>query len=441
MQFTGLPIDLLIPYNSARFFLEGIAFAAQDVVPTWSITDRGPLSSLVIAFFFSLFRINEFGEWLVPNPKSYSIAYLILVFLNTLAIPALYLVLVSFSRRTAVLALLLLLSSYFFFVNILFPWPKFFAAALFLFAIYLREQRLRFASGLMLGASLLAHDSLIFAIAVFLLFDCFRKFRIEDFSLRTIGRQLQLLLPIALAFSLIYLPWIFTKAIAAPSGGNRLLYLQILCDKSESVIMRPFTETLIEYLKNKPISELLGVRLGNLWYPFDISHPWQQIKQYWSAPLKLIRSISQLSFYQYIFAVGLPTFVAACLSLRKWRRIGNPTACFTSNFFLISVAAVIPAAIAFGCPLNTTAHVWAYPAILAASAAAAVVASRSYLATFMVIPIALLNNGLFLNAELYRKRLAPLVEVQAVTVQILIFCLCLLLLCGKFCQTVKENND
>ena len=146
-------------------------------------------------------------------------------------------------------------------------------------------------------------------------------------------------------------------------------------------------------------------------------------------------------FYQYIFAVGLPTFIAACVSLRSWRQIGNTMAPFTSSFFIISVAAVVPAALAFGCSLNTTAHVWAYPAVLAAAAAAATVASSSYLACFIIVSIALLNNGLFINSELYHKRLVPLVGVDAMLLQILIYCLCLLLLCGKFCQSIRVKND
>jgi len=255
-------------------------------------------------------------------------------------------------------------------------------------------------------------------------------------KLKSISNEIS---PILLGLIVTYLPWVLAKQLYGPESSGRLLYFQILCDKTAEASNQSFTTALLVYLKENPISEIILIRLENLLYPFDVTHPAAQFKQYWMSPLKLVKSISQLAFYQYIFVIGVPVFIAAMVSLvGRFRK----EEVFFNKLFLISLSAVLPAAIAFGCPLSSWAHVWAFPAVLGSVAAAGFVLSHRGFGFVILFAAALLNNILFLHSEIYRKRFIPVASSTDLAYQLFPLAICLLLLSYMyFSPNLKEGNE
>lgn len=370
---TGLPIDNLIPFNFARYFVEEIPFSALEVVPTWDALSRGPLSGLGTAAVFTLLGVTESGHWLETSGGVFFVFQCFLIYLNALSLLLImYFAGRFFGRSASAFSLMLLGSSYFYFVNVIFSWPKFLMAYFVVFALFsmfvVRGRRAGVAAGVFWGAAVLSHDMgwfYLFPAYVLLLLRASRCHLLEksgaglpDESFREIVTKLLLA---AVLFVVVVSPWSVVKNLSYREP-SRLFYLHLFCLKDKDLGAVTFFQALESYLQSNSLVEIAQVKLDNLLYPFNLLHPLAEVVRQFPDPLAMLSSYSHLVFYQLIFALGPPFFFLLLLGVSWESRRVVPR-----DFYWIAASglfALLPPAALFGCPLSTWNHHWAYPAFL-----------------------------------------------------------------------------
>ena len=359
----SLPIDNLIPYNTARFFLERISPLEREVVPTWNVLERGPVSGLLVASVFFLLRVKEYGAWLSPDEDSYFIYQQLLMFLNSFALVAVWEVASKFGgRRAGSFSVLFLISTFFFLLNTVYTWPKFFMASLLLLSLVMGFHYRKFAfSGLLFALSVFIHDSAVFCLPGYfavLIWQIFvgKKYRKKDF--------IHLLL-----FSVFpILSWQLIKS-SYSVDSSRMLYHHLLCWQEVELPKEPIFLAYVDYLKNQSLSDLLALKISNLWYPFDLFHVFDaNIKSVAS----LYNALSHLSFFQFVHGVSFIAVAMVIFSICVERGQSK-----TRSLVLVTFGALFFAAIVYGCRLSTWSHHWAYPAFLTTSIVVGLQASVS----------------------------------------------------------------
>ena len=369
----ALPIDNMLPYNFSRYLLSDINPNSIDVFPGWRAGERGPIGGLLNAVVFFLFGIEERGGWLEVTPGYYFIFHTLLSFLNLLSLLAAYTVAEKhFGRRSAVLCCIMLMTSYFYFVNALFSWPKLLSAYYILAALLLAEERLprlNLLVGSFLALGPLSHDSALFsAIAYFALMTFSGLWRE-----RSIVRLVKGLAAPLTGFIVTYLPWLAFKTLYT-KPSSRLLYMHLFCDTREGIEGTPFRDYLDAYLAKYTPFEILSIKLQNVWYPFDVTAMFDRIALYWNSPLTLINFVASDTFLRFFYSVGLP--LMAVFGVALWRLRREPGYHPLWIYLAVGFGTLPFVAAISGCPNNTVNHIWAYPAFLAVAIAVGASVSR-----------------------------------------------------------------
>ena len=266
----------------------------------------------------------------------------------------------------------MLMTSYFYFVNALFSWPKLLSAYYILTALLLAEERTK-RTNLLCGAFLalapLSHDSALFSeIAYFALLTLYTLWHHRAFV--PLARSLALPL---VGFVSTYLPWLLFKTLYT-KPSSRLLYMHLFCDTREGIEGTPFREYLDAYLAKYTPLEIVGIKLQNIWYPFDVTALFDRIALYWHSPLTLINFIASDTFLRFLYSVGVPLAIIFLAAL--WRLRNAPGYRALLVYLAVGLTTLPFVAAISGCPNNTVNHIWAYPAFLAVAIAVGAMVAR-----------------------------------------------------------------
>ncbi len=365
---SHLAIDNIIAYDFSRVLVEDISPLAYEVVPGWQFTDRGPLAGVLTALCFRILGLEEHSHWLGVSPGLYYLYQALLTYLNTSALFLVFLLSERYwGRWSAAATMLILGSSYFFFINSLFTWPKFYGAALLMLGVAVASEAIRkqsdagrnlvgFLGGALLAAALLSHETASFALAAFFLaltllaipFVRIALFGGIELSLRTCCS-------IPLGWFLTYLPWILVK-YSIGASENKLLYTHLLCSPDPDLKTAGFLTAVGGYLTQNGLSEILLTRWQNISYPLDFTHAGGTYRLLLDSPFQFLWSTSHLAFYQMIHSVGLPllplVLCALFTSRVKLREAGL--------LLLTGAGSLLVTGLLFACPLSTVNHTWGY---------------------------------------------------------------------------------
>ncbi len=419
MALSSLAIDNLIPYNVARYLLEGIPMADLPVVPDWSAGDRGPLAGLFVATFFSLLQLRDLAAWDIAAPGLVFVYHVVLSVLNGLAVVAVANISREvFGRRSAAIALLLLLTTHFCFVNVLFSWPKFLVAYFFLTGLtFLIRPHSRIVAGAFLAAALLSHDSALFCVL-----GVFAAVIIQLLMRRRLDllRQAAVL---ALCFSLLYAPWPLYKALRVPSA-NKLVLLHVFDADPNRVADMTFRQAADEYFVNNSAAELLRARWVNLTHPFDLSYVFRHRRHWQKNPKALVEESLELSFNRIILSLGVWTFLLLLLSLFQLPKgLDPPKKKLIFGLLAGGYGGLLVSTALFGANPMTLTYVWGYPAFAVSVIPVAGLLSKASILSALTLGLVLACNlaqAVLLFFLSGWTKVASFVDYQVLLVQVVL---------------------
>lgn len=360
MDLSSLPIDNMIPYNFARYVLNRIDPNSINVIDVWKASDRGPIAALSFAGIALALGLSDPGPWSSGAPGVFFIYQAFITFLNLFSLFAVWTLAREFATpRAAALSLLTLLTGSFYFVNVLFSWPKFLMAYFVLTAIALQVLRASpVLTGTFAAAASLSHDSAAFCVAgigLLILCSCYQL----KGNLRARAMPL---IHFVLGYALLTSPWSLYKKLYSPPSP-RLIYFHLFCDTRESLNSTSFSEALQYYLAHNGINDILYTKIYNLFFPFDISAPFKFLDLPLSTYfVELFNNIPGETFQRYIWGVS-PFIFLVLLSIFGKRRKAE-VAKQLLPFIWVTFGALFFVALLSGCLGNSASHVWAAPAIL-----------------------------------------------------------------------------
>ncbi|OVE79952.1 hypothetical protein BVY02_01770 [bacterium J17] len=403
---SDFPIDNLLPYNFSRYLLEGVSFSELEIVPTWSALDRGPIAGLLAACFSLLLGVSDGSHWLSAAPENYFVFQSLMTYLNILPLFAAWLIAGKiWGKSSQVLLLAFLATSYFAFLNVSYTWPKFLMTYFLLAGLYL----IYFKNRLLMGATfislaVLTHQIAWFAVPLVVVFEFLNW-------LRTRGANIHLRLKAIVAFLLVLSPWYLVKQFS-PSPPQRMLRLHLFCDMESELVDLSLFAAVARFVEEQGITGVITTRLGNLFYPFDLTHGGASWLMHWANPVQLFSSLSHLVAYQYIFALGLPAFLLFIMHF-FYRDKNNEKSKALPQFIATSFGMLLPAVILFACPQSTINHHWAYPAFIVGAMLAATTASRGGLLVSTLFSLAIASNAFYFVLRYYfQGKVAALMQMS-----------------------------
>ncbi len=382
-RITSLPIDNLIPYNISRYLQGRINPNDLDVVPNysggtgWKLGERGPLGGVFAATISLLLGTEERNGWLATSPGPFFVYQFTLSYLNLLSLLGCYLITRrAIGRRAALIVVALLTTNYFYLLNIIFSWPKMLAAYFSMAAVFLwtnKALRARFTIGLFLGLAMLSHDMAMFTnlglISYFAISVPLRKLFQggEKLGREQLAKNLSGILQYAAGFLLPLLPWKIAKSFYL-TPSPQLLFMHLFCDTQPGIENTPLSIYVPQYLAEHPLTELLSIRISNLFFPFNLGKTFTLLAEHWRDPILLINLISMEMFLRFLPAIGLlivPIFAFAALHLLRSAFGSDTTLRWTLPYLLAGFGALPWYALAGGCAEYTVNHHWVYAAFLA----------------------------------------------------------------------------
>lgn len=361
---VNLPVDNFLPYQGARIIVDRLSANTFDVAGGWKFSDRGPLAAFATATVFLFADINEGDHWSEASRGLVFIYQILVSALNLLALLVVYYIcLECFGLYPAVLASLFLCSNYFFIINIAFTWPKFFMIFYFFLGLYFIKKPVPlWIPGMLTGAALLSHNSVVFslpALGLFLLFYLSKKYSLSLLKPKELFLSSLKAWPFIFGFIATIAPWSYYKKFYAPES-KKLLFMHLLCDQSDKMPSGSFKLAFIDHITNTPIEKLLHTALINLVYPVDVVYTWGAFRLFGSNPFYALNSLSSYTFFQLYLAVGILAFLGFIFALfisYKDRKIKN-----LIYIVLISFSSYPVASALFACERTTHNHHCGYPA-------------------------------------------------------------------------------
>ncbi len=363
MMITGLPVDLIIPYNFSRIMLEGIDPNSVDIVPGWGAGDRGPIAAILNSAVFYMAGLKESANWMGSSQGLFFLYQTLVIALNSLGLVVVWFFTYErYGSRAAAYASVALLSCYFVALNMMFAWPKFFMAAILIASLWLWFEHKRwFLSGLIAGLAMLSHDSAIFTIAAFGAFafalKVYEVLKIKNVPLFGAIRDLAIY-PIGFCFALS--PWLIAKAVFFKSSP-RLLYMHLFCYTDENLEGVTLSSLARDYFQENGLLGALKIRLDNMVYPFDYRPVFEAVSESGSGLYSFIGYISPYQFLQAGVSFGPFLLLLFVLSIfQQWQ--GRDLQLLMLN--LVAFLSLFFVSLISGCSGNTVSHIWAYPAFL-----------------------------------------------------------------------------
>lgn len=328
--------DNYIPYRQAQFFINRSDPAKDSFINEWGVHffQRTPLMGAVTANYFNLLNDKPPLDYTwsansIDLGLTYAKFQIIASVLNAIFIvPAFFLLIKLFNKRTAAVTCLFLAVSQFFIYNAVFSWPKSFVAFFILLSwLLLLEKTTRYTllAGIASGIAYLAHDLAILYIAASVIFLLANK-------------RFREILIFAGSSVVFAIPWMFTASIIYNRPSSFILY-----PFSVNGLPQPGQEKQIfsQFLHTSPLRHIY-VRLANFFYIFS---PYQLLTS--EGGQDLGRRIWALGLYSVSGAIGLGLIVPATIgALKKLRDLG---------FWILVITPVLFSVLIIGWPKGLAA--------------------------------------------------------------------------------------
>ncbi len=259
--------DNYVPYRQAQFILNRSDPAKDSFIGEWGVTffQRTPLMGAVTASYLNMLHEKPpiAYTWSVDGADphhTYLQFQIIASVLNALFIvPAFFLLVRLFNKKTALITSLFLVPSQFFLYNAVFSWPKSLVAFFVLLSwLLLLENRLRYTilAGIAGGVAYLTHDLALLYLGASLLFLLWNR-RFRDSLIVLTG------------WLVFALPWLLVSAVRYHKPSSFILYPLSIKD-----IPQPEQKPQIihQFFHTSPL-RLAFIRLENLTYllsPFQL---------------------------------------------------------------------------------------------------------------------------------------------------------------------------
>jgi hypothetical protein len=323
--------DNYIPYRQAQFFINRSDPAKDSFIGEWGVTffQRTPLLGAVTANYFSLLgeKVPVDYTWSVNGAdpdKTYAQFQVIAAVLNALFIvPAFFLLVKLFNRKTAVITCLFLIPSQFFLYNAVFSWPKSLVAFFIILSwLLILENRLRYTllAGIASGIAYLAHDLAVLYIGASVLLLLWNK-RFRETILFGIT---------SVAFAV---PWVLVSNLIYHKQSSFILYpistVDIPQPEQKSQVIRQFLHT-------SPL-HFLSIKIQNLLY---LLSPYQLFTS--EGGQAGFRRLWALGIFSIPGSLGIGLMVPAGLGILK--RLQG------SSFWVLALTPVILSTIVIGWP-------------------------------------------------------------------------------------------
>lgn len=439
-----LPPDNLLSYNFSRYIVERLDPKELEILPTWSISDRGPLSGLVNAAIFLLLGLKETRPWLDATPELFFVYQGVMMFLNLTALFCIGLLGHElFGKRVSGMAMALITSSAFFYQNTIYTWPKAFATFYILCAVYVFTRRLSAHPvspglvGVLLAGSVLCHPLGSLYVLGFCVVIAFLWLVRRDAKLRTLLREMGIIL---ISFLVVHLPWSLFKWFFVPSS-SRMMYLNLFCRQDEAVTKESFSSVLSSYFGQHGVWDILQLKFANFIYPFDITylteHSWYYLRRPWA----IVPAISPLTFYQFIPAFGLVSSAVLVVALGRVLFRGRSMDGTLALLFWTGWCSLLIACIFFGCEGASVNHTWAYLAFFISSLLVSCELERMGKFGSLICLIALVSNSLVTAQYFYRDAGMKLVKFGSGPYLGVLAALYLVVWCFAGWQTLGRRHD
>lgn len=391
MLLTNLSTDNLIPYNFSRYFVERRDPNSVEVVPTWRAGERGPLAGAVTATVFIALDLKESAPWNETSAGTYFVYQALGTYLNCLALLVVWIVAVQLSERlssepnaakaTGFYAMVLAGSSYFFFVDTFYTWPKFLAAVCVVIATLMRALHPPaggaqwFLCAVLLGTGVLAHDMVLFPVAAFLAV-C-SVLAVRDGQLSAFARGT------VLGAGVTLVPWQIYKSLHLLPAVRGAAY-HFFCFNEP--VAGPNFWNVARAFWNEQTFGSVAVRIaGNAALPFEPPANLSKL----GSPLVFLNHSYRDAFVPLCSGLGWCIVALAIWGIALHR---SRPASILHWMLLAGFGGFAISALTAGCDRSLGNHVWAYPAFIILPAIAAIPLARSSAAA------ALAAVGVGLNA-------------------------------------------
>lgn len=328
--------DNYLPYRHAQFFVNRSNPETDSFLNEWGVHffQRTPLLGAVTANYFNVLNDKppvDYPWSASANDQNhtYEKFQVIAQILNLLfVIPAFYLLLKMFNKRTAIATSCFLIPSQYFLYNSFFSWPKSFVAFFILLSwLLLLEKSMRYTilAGIVSGIAYLTHDLAVLYIgASFLLLITQKRFKETAFF--------------TLATSLCMLPWIFVSSIIYRRPSSFIYYPLSIHDIPQVSQKRQVVD---EFLHTSPL-KILWIRVSNFLY---IVSPYQLFTS--EGGQGTARRAWALGLFSVPGAIGFGLIVPAIFG--AFRRLAK------LDFWILAVIPIILSTVVIGWPKGLAA--------------------------------------------------------------------------------------
>lgn len=318
--------DNYIPYRQAQFFINRSNPQTDSFINEWGVNffQRTPLMGAVAAQYFNALADSlpisyTWSSDARDTDFTYAKFQIIAQILNAVfIIPAFYLIMKLFDKKTAQLSMFFIVPSHFFLYNAAFTWPKSFVAFFVLLAwLLILEKKLVYVvlAGLASGFAYLAHDLAVLYIGASLVFLLANKRWKDAFIYSGIS-----IIPA--------LPWLYVSSFVFKRPSSFIYYPMSLKGIPQ---LDQHGEIIQEFLKTSPL-RLLAIRIESLFY---LVSPYQII--YSDGGQAIGRRLWALGLYSLPGSVGIGLIIPTFLGLFSKFRMRKDVFIFITIPLLLAV--------------------------------------------------------------------------------------------------------
>ncbi len=417
--------DNSVPYRQAQFFTNRSDPGKDSFIEEWGVHffQRTPLMGAVSSTIFIALNEKLPIDYIWSNTssdphKTYEQFQIISHILNSIIIiPAFFLIIKLFDRKTAKLTLLFVISSQFFIYNSVFSWPKTFVGFFILLSLLLLYEKKTYytaLAGVSAGLAYLSHDlAVLYLGAIFLILLFKRRYR--DIFIY------------GLFWIVFVVPWALLSALKYDKPSSFPLY-PISVDGIPQPALR---DEIINKFFSTSIWRLIQIRLESLYY---LLSPYQLI--YSEGGQDAGRRAWALGLFSVPGAIGFGTVSPAVAgifkNLRKW------------DVLIMIFVPIVLSTIVIGWPKGLGALHFAQASVilLIAIASSWLLTIRKKWLFILVMALNLLQLIFFTiysYGDSYKKWL-NIQDVISILIMSAIFVVTLLIACKMF-DNESENNS